>query len=317
VETQAGAEEPALDLDAARKAWLSARENQKRLLDDVAGFVAKGNLREATKRLDELTQAAPELNEAWDQLILLNAQVENLESLHKVRNRLQRCGHDDDYLMLYCRAVVLGLEGRTQEARNAFRKAMELNRRNRFVLEAFLRMEVRERNTDALGLQSMELLQMDSGNAYGHYVSACMDVLSGDIKSAEKALWRSLKKQTSMEALNDLSVLLMAKGKIAEAEQVAQESIKLDDQRLPSWIVLGQILARARKFDEAESAYKRAFALNSRDPSVLLALAELQQARGNRENALSWANRCMELQDKLSSDDAERLAAVRRWMESA
>lgn len=79
-----------------------------------------------------------------------------------------------------------------------------------------------------------------------------------------------------------------------DSERAFQRAIELDDVRPEAWLLLGKLLLRDGRLDEAREALLRAQALDSENPAPCLAIAELKAQMGLYEEVDRWTQAALE-----------------------
>lgn len=91
----------------------------------------------------------------------------------------------------------------------------------------------------------------------------------------------------NLQALVGMSVVAHASGQTEAAGKMAAAAVAAAPGARCAWIALGEALAAASKFDEAERAYEQALRIDGTDPLLRVALGELKIACGRAEEAIA------------------------------
>lgn len=95
-----------------------------------------------------------------------------------------------------------------------------------------------------------------------------------------------MKNPNDAKALLGMGLVAIASGQAAAAVQMAEAGVRAAPQMGAGWVTLGQALKAARRWAEAEEAYRKAIALDSMDPLARQGLGELYLARERSEEAI-------------------------------
>jgi tetratricopeptide (TPR) repeat protein len=98
--------------------------------------------------------------------------------------------------------------------------------------------------------------------------------------------------------------LLLSRGRLAPAQDLASEALRLNPRQPTALLVLGEVAARRGRWQEALDAYTRCYNAGQ-EPVALLALARLEAARGRRQAAEEHWRRAEEtLRQQLAASPA-------------
>ncbi len=89
----------------------------------------------------------------------------------------------------------------------------------------------------------------------------------------------------NLQALVGMSLVAQASGQSEAAVEMAAAAVAAVPAALHAWIALGQALAAASRFEDAERAYAHALRIDGTNPLLRLALGELKIASGRAEEA--------------------------------
>lgn len=97
----------------------------------------------------------------------------------------------------------------------------------------------------------------------------------------------------NLQALVGMSALAQASGQKEAAVQMAAAAVAAAPSALYAWIALGQALAAASRFEEAERAYAQALHIDGASPLLRLAMGEWKTACGRAEEAIAEFNHAL------------------------
>ena len=118
-----------------------------------------------------------------------------------------------------------------------------------------------------------------------------------------------------------LCILLGAQGRLAEAENVARQTLALDPLGVIRYLNLARILIGGGRYDEAEAALRKAVALQPAAARLHVHLTTIDVLRGNATGALqnaqleppgSWRDYALALARQTQSDRAAADAALQK-----
>ena len=103
--------------------------------------------------------------------------------------------------------------------------------------------------------------------------------------------WHTLNKPLNrirnyLEALAQIAAILVSEGKVAQARERVGRQVSLNPQDPRLHNLLGRVLMEARHFSEAETAFKKAMALDGTVLSTYANLGELYARQGKVEEAI-------------------------------
>ena len=108
-----------------------------------------------------------------------------------------------------------------------------------------------------------------------------------DYQSGERIWYDTVQKRPSnARARTNYATVLLAEGRIAEAEQQLRQAVATDPQRAEAQLGLGVALASQRRFDEAMPRLRRAFELAPDNPEVNRNLGEAYASQGVMSEAV-------------------------------
>ena len=275
-----------------------------------------GELDKADSRLGELIRAHPDWMQVWPMRVLILVQRNDQEGLEKCIEDMKEvqnsplsevCDTASGYLSL--------MRNDFEQARVSFEKALARRPDSVPFLELLLRLDMIQSRKDAALRHVKMLLGLSPDHAFGNYILATIQITGGEYELAEDSLRKSLETRKIPEAYNDLAWVLQWRGAYDEAEKMARSALQMNDRLYQAWDTLGVILMKAKRLDEAEKAFDKAFSMFQDDMSLFVHMAELQALKGNGKKALELANRALERPDTLSSRDSDKAQEIRRMVE--
>lgn len=271
-----------------------------------------GNPGRARALLMEQLETSPDLLEGWEVLFEVAYQQKEPEELEKNLGKYREARGAQGHVNALGEGYLALLSGDVQTAGERFEEALAMKPKNARSLEAALRVDLMLGDADAADRRVSVLLEQDPGNAYGNYVRGTLCLVEGQLEEAEVALRKSLKTKRSPEALNDLAHLLHEKELLNEAEDMARSALEMDARIPQVWDTLGHILLSMGRIDDAERALERAHALDPEDIGTVLCLAELNVQKGNGERAVEFVDKLSGKMNRLSQNELNRAAQVKK-----
>jgi len=276
---------------------------------------AKGDFAGARAKLERLLALSPENWLAWGRYLDIIIRGSDVNALSDAVTRLGKIEKPDAYLIEVARGYLALAAGDRRTARNHFALASDERPAQVAVLEILLRLELEEGTADRALLYAQSLLEADPSNAFGYYVIGTHQIEQRRYAEAEVTLRKSIEAHPSPEALNNLAWIMQDQGRLAEAEALAGEGLRLDPDSPNLWDTLGVTLKRAGRDAEALAPLTRAVELSKDDPDPLLHLAELQVALGNPAKAAELCDAAMRLTPASSREMRRSILDVRRRAE--
>lgn len=112
--------------------------------------------------------------------------------------------------------------------------------------------------------------------------------VTGQLQEAALRYQRILERDPAhVESLLGIGLIALASGQAGSAIEVAAAATATAPARVEAWIVLGQALTAASRFEDAERAYARALDLDHAHGLAHLGLAELRVASSRQEDAIA------------------------------
>jgi len=111
-------------------------------------------------------------------------------------------------------------------------------------------------------------------------------IRKGQLEPAEKALRERLAKADGVALRVALSEVLLAGGKLDQAEAECRTALKADEKNVPAMVVLATTYGRKKRFELAKMVLENARQVDPADPTVFNRLGFVELALGNRPQAL-------------------------------
>jgi len=219
------------------------------------------------------------------------------------------------HLQYIARGHLALLKNKWEEAREHFDRALSFSPNDISILEQLLRLDTNELRSDLAHKHAIAILKLDPGNALANYIMGTLHYKDGHLDLAEDSFRRSLQREKTAYALNDLAWVLYKRNQLEEAERLARESISMDQQSYQAWDTLGMILLKQGVLDEAEKTLQRAVSMAPDKPETIVHLAELQYHKGNRERAKELLQVASKLRGRMSMEEQDTLDYLMRAVE--
>jgi tetratricopeptide (TPR) repeat protein len=294
-------------LDRAEKAGLS---KESVAMEYATMHMAAGDAGKARVALQELVEVKPDLIPAWAMLAGVLMQMGDKKALDDCERKLGRV-KGKDFLATVVLAQMAISRADYVGARTCLDMALTLRPATPLLLELLLRLDVQEGWRDLAERHVRLLLLLDSGHAFANLVLASFLIERKEYVLAENTLRKSLERQRTPMALNDLAWVRQERGDFEEAEALSREAIKADAKQHNYWDTLGTVLMHRGKLDEAEEALRKAASLYAQDPTVQVHLVDLFVKRGERRKAVDLANALLGSAN-LKADDREKMRQLVR-----
>lgn len=274
-------------------------------------YLAAGDLARARITLQEITELRPEASSAWAMLAAVLMQQKDLKALEECERKLERV-KEKDFIVLFVLGQIAVQKADYVAARVLFDQVQSLRPSNALVLDQLLRLDIQEGREDLANVHVRALLLADPGHPLANHVLGTLQLKRKEYALAENSLRKSVERQRSPEAVNDLAWVLQERGALEEAEALAREATKSGGKSAAFWDTLGVILGKRGTFGEAEEALKKAVALAPDDLGLQTHLAELYARKGDEKQAAILADDLLSRGSELSAGDRDRLRGLVR-----
>jgi Tfp pilus assembly protein PilF len=214
--------------------------------------------------LGELLDINPDNIRAWTllgEVFLVQNESKGLEECLAHLNKAKQL----DFPALVLKGHIALRHHKLIDAQTAFAEALKRSPNNVLVLEKSIQIDALMGCADLVEQHVRQLLTIDPDNAKGNYFLATLQSQRRQVVLAEDSLRKSLKKERSVLALNDLAWMLQGRREYDEAERLVREALALMPELPPAWDTLGVVLMRKGQFEEAEKALNKAIRL---DPTI-------------------------------------------------
>lgn len=227
-----------------------------------------------------------------------------------------------DYYVQTTRAFLLLRKG--QEYRKEARDALIAASRDRPDIAAtsdmILGLDISLNDTVDAERHARDVLRRNSRAPLANYVMGSLALQRGEYVQAEAFLRRSVDSSKPIVlALNDLAEVLRRSEKLEEAEVYARKAVETDPKLYVAWDTLGTIiLERKGSLDEAEECIKKACDLSrtaegkEADVRMLITLARIQLARGDRPRGKGTLRKVLSRVDELSEFERKEFEEIRK-----
>lgn len=295
----------------------------------------RNELPEAKVLLKKVTDADNANLQAWSFLAAVTIQQIDAAKDPKVRATLMKeleneilatmekqARDPSDYYVQATRAFLLLRKGQEfrKEARDAFVAAARDRPDIAATSDMILGLDISLNDTVDAERHAREVLRRNSRAPLANYVMGSLALQRGEYVQAEAFLRRSVDTPVPVVlALNDLAEVLRRSGKLEEAELYARKAVETDPNLYVAWDTLGTIiLERNGSLDEAEDCIKKACDLSrtadgkEADVRMLITLARVQLARGDRPRGKGTLRKVLSRIDELSEYERKEFEELRK-----
>lgn len=276
-------------------------------IEQASLHIARNSLEEAGKLLHELIELAPDSLQAWAMLAGVLSLQNDEKGFENCLRNMKRFGNAAEPMICTIMAQKAFREKDYLSAYDNYRQVLKSKPNDILMLEQTLQLAVMLRKREDAEIFATRIISLDSGNAVGNYVIASLMLYKGHPDSAEECLRRSIAREKTAPALNDLAWLLQGQGELDEAENLVRESLKIRELAFGAWDTLGVILMKKGNLEEARSAFQRSIELFKNDPRACLHLAELELKSNNLQEAKALLLLVKNQQSFLSIEDKATL----------
>ncbi|MGB1192301.1 MAG: tetratricopeptide repeat protein, partial [Pseudomonadales bacterium] len=179
-----------------------------------------------------------------------------------------------------------------QEAEAYIRQALELDANNAGLVTNLVKLLVMKEDWDAAQLFAQRLIDSDKSKALGYFLMAGLDTRLEDNDSAIKNLKASLKAQPKgVESLTGLSTLISQQSGYEAAIAFVSEHCSTYPAQAHCRHILGGLLAKTGKLDEAIDEFEGALALNDQLLITYRQLAKVYGYQRDKEGVIAVLER--------------------------
>ena len=305
------------------------------------------NSAQARVTLQQTTDLQPRNLQAWAMLALLQLQQDEVDDVENViLPRMENItGDGDSYFTRITRAqlalkkaeplrravadaqekgqsaspvTLKNLDTLLRQARESYIRAAELDPTVQGTRDLVLQLNMEMNDRASAEKYARQILRTNRDHPLANYVLGSLRLQERAYGEAEDLLKRSVAREDTPAALNDLAEVLRRIKKFDEAEKFARKALEKAPTLYVAWETLGAILLDANKnLDEAEQMVLKALALYDKDVRIKITLARIQLRRGDLEHARDTISQIESKRGDLTPFDVEELAKVKTEMASA
>ncbi len=213
--------------------------------------IHKGDKMRAMQLLEEATQLYPLDERFWKlRAMFLLKQGEVLVVRHHVLPQMTKALKDPDhYLIHIVRGQMLKQQGAPyyREARICLLKGLSINASMAETWTTVLELDMLIGSLELIESDIQHLLILDPDHAQANYMKGSIQLARKKMASAEDFIRRSIEKEPTAAACNDLAEILRRQKKLKEAEAFARQAIVLNPNLPHAHATLAAILADAEK----------------------------------------------------------------------
>jgi Tfp pilus assembly protein PilF len=278
-------------------------------------YLMKNDVPKARSILEGLVNRDPDLPDAWFMLAgVLIQQRDQSEMLDECVKKLAGMKGQDFSVAVVLGQIALSKNDQT-DARKHLERALVFRPSALTVLEPLLKLDLSENNYDAATTRIRGILSLDPGHAFANCALGMLQTGRKEYDLAESSFRRSLEREKTLVALNNLSSVLMEKGSYVEAEKLARAALEMKSnvrEEAEVYDTLALILMKTKQLGEAEKALEKSLSLFDGNMHVQMHMAELQMMKGNKNRAMEMLEKVSANRDNLSAKDKIKLKALYR-----
>ena len=294
----------------------------------------KNDLTSAKTQIKKITDTDPKDMQAWSLLAAVTMQQIDSAKGEKEKTALfneleksilpameNQARDQFDYYLQATKGFVLlrkGADSR-KKAREAFVAAAKARPDIAATRDMVLGLDISLDDKEGAEVHAREVLRRNRNAPLANYVMGSIALGNGKYTEAEAFLRKAADApQPVVLALNDLAEVLRRNKNLAEAERYARKATERAPGLYVAWETLGSILMDAnRNLDEAEMAIRKACQLSKgkngqeADVRMLISLARVQIANGDRQHARMTIRKVESRIDELSDYERKAFEEVR------
>ncbi|MEI7902161.1 MAG: tetratricopeptide repeat protein [bacterium] len=252
--------------------------------------ILKEDFAQALTLLTEATKKYPKDLRYWTlQVDLLLNQGDTQLVEHTVLPKMQKALNNPNHFLIHTvRGFLLRKKGPGQfkAARLSLLRALSLNAALPDIWSALFELDLALGNPEFTEMDARNLLNSDPDHAFANYLMGSLLMARGKLQEAEDFLRRSIEKLPTAAACNDLGENLRRQNKLVEAESFARQACVLDPKLLHALDTLACILFDAGKYDEAAQTATQAVASRPDCPAYQFTLLRAQIKQGDKNGVL-------------------------------
>ena len=282
-------------------------------LEWAALYLMKGNSAKARTILEELVKSNPDIPHAWFMLAgVLLQQGDQSQMLDNCVRKLSGMKGQDFPVAVLSGQIAFARNDLTT-ARKYFEHALSFRPAALTVLGPLLKLDMSEQKNDLAMTHIREILSVDPNQAFANYALGTLQMGRKEYDLAESSFRKSLDREKTLAALNNLASLLMEKGTYVEAEKLARAAVEMGGnvrEEAEAYDTLGVILMKTKRLSDAEEALEKSQSLFSGNVHVQMHMAELQMMKGNAKRAADLLEKVSANSENLSADDRIKLKTL-------
>jgi Tfp pilus assembly protein PilF len=293
----------------------AAKANAPQSLMDMewaAYYIAKGDVEEAQRLLNDVLREHPRLERAWAMLISIAIQEADETALEACVRNLQRLGGDNAFLQAVATGYLAALRGDIIAATNAFEEALRVDPSSTMAIDMLVRFALARNDGSAAERWARRLLRLDADHPLANRIVAMRQMERKEYDLAVDSLRRSLKGEEDPRALNNLAWLLQESGLNSEAEAHVRQALELKPDLNSAWDTLGVILMKTERFDEAAQAFGKCIELAPDGALAKLHLAQLDLATDEPATVRRVVDELTPRKGELTVEEADLLDEITR-----
>jgi len=283
-------------------------------MEEAVLEAVSGSPSEAIKILMSVTREQPENMQAWALIAVLAIHAKDNVAGEQAVSKLR-----DAKVLAPAIQLVMAQSALNQGDRDGARRHInDILRRqpgNAQALELLLRIEMFEGSRDQIQKTVERILTYSPRNALANYLLGVHHYYKEEYALAESAYRVSIATTKTPPALNDLAFVLYIQDRAVEAEPFVRESLAMNDRNSSAWDTLGVILMARGKLDEAEAALQKSLELRPDTASVLLSLALLHEKQSKWIEANAIAEQINARMNELSPQAQHTLRDLRQRLQ--
>ncbi len=261
--------------------------------------------------LQDIIQLQPGYSPAWFLLVDVMVRQKDKDGLDELIRESDKT-KDLSGLVDYARSQQSILSGAWGQALSFTEKALSKNPGNIRLLVQAMRMSVMQaRKDDAFGYAN-RILKQESSHPFANYIMGSIMSSRGNYSQAKDFLQKSIEKERTAPAVNDLAWVCLQLCENSEAERLAREALKISPDLYTALDTLGMVLLETGRLAEAEKLFNKAITLNPKDFRIQLNLAELYAKQGNSAKQAELVSTLKKNISHMSTADQERLTRLSR-----
>ncbi len=322
-------------IEYLERATKDAKDDPRIAVELAMLHLMKGKLKESREALVHAIDRTPEDMRARSLLVSVALQqadeakddATRRKFLKEVEDVLipemeKRAADKNDYFIQSSRAFLLVRKGEDQRkaARDAFAKAAKARPDVQATQDLVLGLDIQLNDKVDAEFHARDILRRNRKSPLANYVMGSLALEKGNYKEAEMYLRRaSDAAKPVVLAQNDLAEVLRRTMRFEEAERYARLAIRSAPDLYVAWETLGSILLDASgDLNEAEQCVKKACDLSrsksgrEEDVRMLVSLARVQVAKGDRQRANMTMRKVQGRIDELSDFEKKEFEELRK-----